>query len=412
LFSFPWLSGLRQDLHEIFVEEWNPYLGMLLLVSLAMVLMASGVFWGVFGGVKLWGDYINNFIGLGPMLGINPELDSPLTHQMSLMNINLLLGAFVAALLSMQFAIRKAPKVEYLYGAFGGSLMGVGAVLAGGCTTGGFFIPLTFSSPAGWAMWAGLLIGAFVGLKVLLWAMEHITWGTSAPTNKDPSMKRFFPYVGVVIIAFVAYWAYSWFSAGDAFKGTLALMLSVGFLIGFVMHRGRLCFARALREPFMTAEGTMTKAMIMAIAFGMLFGSVLLQKGAIDPYVAVPTAFWIGSLVGGVIFGFGMIFAGGCASGSLWRIGEGHLKLVVTLFFFAWVGSIFGGIMKKTGLTASDIDIEFMDGMVEVSQIGFQAYLPDLFGSWGWTYVVMGGLLLTWYLLVRYNESTDRFTVL
>ncbi|MDT8281616.1 MAG: YeeE/YedE thiosulfate transporter family protein [Gammaproteobacteria bacterium] len=30
----------------------------------------------------------------------------------------------------------------------------------------------------------------------------------------------------------------------------------------------------------------------------------------------------------------GMVFAGGCASGSLWRVGEGHLKLVVAVIFF------------------------------------------------------------------------------
>ena len=52
------------------------------------------------------------------------------------MNIALLLGAFTAALMSMQFAIRRAPKSEYVYGAVGGSLMGIGAKLARGCTSG------------------------------------------------------------------------------------------------------------------------------------------------------------------------------------------------------------------------------------------------------------------------------------
>ena len=37
--------------------------------------MGSGLFWGVFGGLKLWGDYLNNAIGLGPALGIKAELD-------------------------------------------------------------------------------------------------------------------------------------------------------------------------------------------------------------------------------------------------------------------------------------------------------------------------------------------------
>ena len=407
-----WLAGFREDYQRIFVDEWSPYFGMVLLVGIAMVMMASGVFWGVFGGIKLWGDYFNNLIGLGPVLGVKAKLDSPLTHQMSLMDITLLLGAFTAALLSRQFAIRKAPRLEYVWGALGGSLMGIGATLAGGCTTGGFFIPLTFGSPAGWAMWVGLLLGAFVGLKLLLWTMEHITWGTSAPVNKDPPLQRYHPLLGLAVVVGIVWWAVSWFTSGEGNYGTLALMLLAAFGIGFVMHRGRLCFARALREPFMTAEGSMTKAMILAIAIGSLFGSVLLQKGAIDPYVAVPTSFWLGSLIGGVIFGVGMIFAGGCASGSLWRVGEGHLKLVVALFFFAWVGSSFSAVMGRLGITTAQVDIDFMDGMVEFSRLGFQAFLPDLIGGWGLTYIVMFGVLLLWYALVRYNESTEKFTVL
>ncbi|MDH3947394.1 MAG: YeeE/YedE family protein, partial [Gammaproteobacteria bacterium] len=159
-----WLSGFKADYNSIFVEEWSPYFGAVVLVIIMAVLMGSGLFWGVFGGLKLWGDYLNNAIGLGPALGIKTELDSPLMHRISLMDITLLLGAFCAALLSRQFRISRPPKLEYIWGALGGTMMGLGATLAGGCTTGGFFVPLTFSSAAGWAMWLGLLVGAVIGL--------------------------------------------------------------------------------------------------------------------------------------------------------------------------------------------------------------------------------------------------------
>lgn len=407
-----WFAGFKEDYNAVFVKEWSPYLGFMLLVALVMMLMASGVFWGVFGGVKLWGDYINSWIGLGGVLGLPETLKSPLEHQMSVMNIALVLGAFTAALMSMQFAVRKAPWSEYGYGAVGGSLMGIGAVLAGGCTTGGFFIPLTFSAPAGWAMWAGLLLGAFVGLKILLWGMENITWGTKAPTNRTPKLKPWFPWFGLVVAVLMVVWAARWFALGESYKATLALMLLAGYGIGFVQHRARLCFARAIREPFMTAEGLMTKAMIVALVVGTLFGSVLLQKGAIDPYSAISTRFWIGSLSGGVIFGIGMVLAGGCASGALWRIGEGHLKLVVALFFFAWIGSIASAVLGKLGLTNAEIDLDFMDGMVEFSALGYQAWLPQMLGGWSWSYVATGALLGIWWALVRYNEDTEKFTVI
>jgi hypothetical protein len=151
--------------------------------------------------------------------------------------------------------------------------------------------------------------------------------------------------------------------------------------------------------------------MILALALGAPVGAVLLAKGVIDPYVAVPTRFWIGSLTGGLIFGIGMIFAGGCASGSLWRVGEGHLKLVAAVFFFGWGGSITMAILGKLGLSGGGYDLDFMDGMAEVSSLGYQAFMPDLLGGWGWALLISFALLLVWYLFVRYNESTNKFTV-
>jgi len=404
-------SWLKADYKSVFVDEWSPYFGATLVVIIMAVLMGSGLFWGVFGGVKLWGDYFNNLIGLGPLLGVKSELDSPLMHRISLMDITLVLGAYAAAMLSQQFRISRPPNLEYVWGALGGTLMGIGATFAGGCTTGGFFIPLTFSSPSGWMMWVGLLIGAVIGLKLLLWTMENVTWGTKAPEIKPQRFKGAFPWIGALVIAGILIWAVSWWGSDNKMEVQRAILILAGFGIGFVLHRSRFCFSRVFREPFMTGEGEMTKAMIFALALGAPVGAVLIANEAIDPYLAVPTRFWIGSLVGGLVFGIGMIFAGGCASGSLWRVGEGHLKLVAAVFFFGWSGSITSGILGKLGLTAAEYDLDFMDGMAEVSPLGFQAFMPDLLGGWGWGLLVTFALLLVWYLFVRYNESTDKFTV-
>jgi uncharacterized membrane protein YedE/YeeE len=404
-------SWIKADYKSVFIEEWSPYFGATLLVIIMAVLMGSGLFWGVFGGLKLWGDYFNNLIGLGPLLGVKSELESPLMHRISLMDITLVLGAFSAALLSQQFRISRPPNLEFIWGALGGTLMGMGAAFAGGCTTGGFFIPLTFSSPSGWVMWAGLLAGAIIGLKLLLWTMENITWGTAAPPVKPARFKGVYPWIGALVIAGILVWAVRWWGSDDTMEVQRAILVLAGFGIGFVLHRSRFCFSRVFREPFMTGEGEMTKAMILALALGAPVGAVLLAKGTIDPYLAVPTRFWIGSLVGGLVFGIGMIFAGGCASGSLWRVGEGHLKLVAAVFFFGWGGSITMGILGKLGLTNAEYDLDFMDGMAEVSPLGYQAFMPDLLGGWGWTLLVSFALLLVWYLFVRYNESTNKFTV-
>ena len=62
---------------------------------------------------------------------------------------------------------------------------------------------------------------------------------------------------------------------------------------------------------------------------------------------------------------------------------------------------------KKLNLTAID---ETNVETYEMTRVGFQAYLPEMWGSWGWTLAVGGPLLLLWYALVRYNESTEKFT--
>ncbi|MCW8955910.1 MAG: YeeE/YedE thiosulfate transporter family protein, partial [Gammaproteobacteria bacterium] len=364
-----------------------------------------------FGGIKLWGDYLNNAIGLGSLLGIKPQLEDILMHRISLLDITLVIGAFSAALLSRQFRINRPPILEYVWAIVGGILMGLGATLAGGCTTGGFFVPLTFSSYAGWGMWLGLLVGAVIGLKLLLWTMENISWGMNAPAVKPARFKQWYPWIGVLVVVLTIIWAINWWGSGDEKKAVRALLILAGFGIGFILHRSRFCFSRVFREPFMTAEGEMTKAMILAIALGAPVGAALIAKGAIDPYLAIPSRFWLGSLSGGLVFGIGMVFAGGCASGSLWRVGEGHIKLMVAVLFFAWGGSTSSALLSKAGLMTTGFDLEFMDGMAEVTPLGVQAFMPDMMGSWGGPLLLTYGLLLFWYLMVRYNESTNRFTV-
>jgi hypothetical protein len=401
-------TGLKADYETALVEPWSPYVGAILLLLAVFALMLSGEFWGVFGGIKLWGDWFNHFIGLDGMLGIHAP-DSPLTHRLSLMNITLVLGAFTAALLSRQFRFNRPPALEFVWGALGGSLMGIGAVLAGGCTVGAFFVPTLHASPSGFVMLAGLMIGAVLGLKLLMWTLEHITWGMRAPLPKplSPTTLSVYPWLGLAVIVGILWWATSWYGSADEKHASRAIIVLAGFAIGFVMHRSRFCVARAVREPFMTAEGDMTKAVILALAVGTPVASLIFQAELLDPYTAIPPRFWLGSLLGGTVFGLGMVFAGGCGTGSLWRVGEGHLKLWVAVFFFAWVGSIAHALFGKAGWTVSEMNLD----MLEESRLGIQTYFPAMFDGWGWTYLASGALLLLWYLLVRYNESSEKFTV-
>ena len=408
-----WLEGFREDYEKIFVRPWSPYFGAVLLVMVSMVLMTSGLSWGVFGGLKLWGDHFNNIIGLGTLFGIDESPDELLLHRISLMNINLVLGALAAALMSSQFGFRRPPYQEYVWGALGGMCMGIGATLAGGCTVGGFYSPLLFASPVGWAMGMGLAVGAFLGLKLLVWSMHRIPWGVSATGGSTaPFPKGLSPFFGIAILIIVLGWTLSWYQSDNKMLVSRAIIIPAGFGFGFILHRSRFCFARVFREPFMTGDGVRTKAMILAFCLGIPIASLFLQNKSVDPYLVIPATFWLGSILGGLVFGIGMVFAGGCASGALWRMGEGQLKLAVAVFFFGWSGSVFSGILKHWDVLTPQIDLDFLDGLVEFTKLGYQAYLPDLTGSWHVTYLICFGVLAGWYAWVRYNESTGRFTIL
>ncbi len=93
----------------------------------------------------------------------------------------------------------------------------------------------------------------------------------------------------------------------------------------------------------------------------------------------------------------------------MWRMGEGHLKLWVALFFFSWIGSIFSAIAKQTGLMVRETDLDLM---VDTTKVSYQAYMPEMFGGWGWVHLLSVGMLALWHMLVRYNDSTEKFTVL
>jgi len=123
----------------------------------------------------------------------------------------------------------------------------------------------------------------------------------------------------------------------------------LGLLMGFTLQKSRFCFSASFRDPIMVGSTSILKAIIIAsiittIAFALIQynaigGNTSISyeniPGQIDP-VGIHTA------IGAILFGVGMVIAGGCASGTLMRIGEGFsLQLVVLLGFI--IGTLLGG---------------------------------------------------------------------
>ncbi len=120
-----------------------------------------------------------------------------------------------------------------------------------------------------------------------------------------------------------------------------ALNWAFGLGFGFVLQRGRPCFASAFRDLFLLGHGRTMKGLLMGLAVASLgFGLVMsLQVPMSSLGILPPTAnvlpLGIHTALGGLLFGTGMVVAGGCVSGSIYRMGEGYVA--------SWVA--FGGVM-------------------------------------------------------------------
>ncbi|MGA8180728.1 MAG: YeeE/YedE thiosulfate transporter family protein [Desulfobacterales bacterium] len=378
---------------KIFDENWPMWLGGILIGLMSVITFAWARPWGVAGGLRNWGDWFFSFMGVYPQ-----KPASPLISTNSILTLGLLWGAFGSALLSRQFAIRKAPPLELGKGIGGGILMGIGSAMAGGCNVGGFFSAVSALSASGIAMMVGLLIGAYLGLKYLYWELEHLPSGSVggalvSKEKKGVDWLNIEPYLGaaVFLAAIVCTWIYS----KEAYTRVGGLLLC-GIAFGCIIQRTRFCFVRGFREPFMTGESQMSKAVAIAVIISVLGFAALKYSGVRGENVYVPQAFWFGGLVGGIIFGIGMVVAGGCGSGSVWRAGEGQIKLILAVIFFALSTSLFKAWMVSSAALNS--------------LMGYRVFMPN-FISYKWSLILVIAIMLVYYLVTAWNEETEKFVV-
>jgi uncharacterized membrane protein YedE/YeeE len=150
--------------------------------------------------------------------------------------------------------------------------------------------------------------------------------------------------------------------------------LSVVF--GAIMQRTRFCTMGSVSDIVNMGSWTRMRMWVLAIATSTIGFNLLAASGQIDAAQTIYTTsrvLWLSALVGGVLFGFGMVLASGCGSKTLVRIGEGNLKAVVVFVMIA----VFAYITLR-GITA-EVRVHFLD---KVSmQLSGPQDLPALFAQ-------------------------------
>ena len=157
----------------------------------------------------------------------------------------------------------------------------------------------------------------------------------------------------------------------------LGIFWFTGIAFGFILQRTGFCFTASLRDPALTGSTSITRAVLIAFAVTSLgfwaikYGAFLRGLPIPGQSYVVPVSF--ATAIGAFMFGIGMVIAGGCASGTLMRVGEGFTMQMLALFFFV-VGSLWGAH-------------DFGWWKLHVISNGKAVFLPDVFG-WGGAIVI------------------------
>ncbi len=388
--------------NTLFKGVWPMWVAGLLLGFLNVCLFLVKSPWGGTGSYVSWGQNIYQTLGLLE----TPGLKSVLENRYGLLGLMTVLGATCAALMGRQFCLRIATIGELFKGLLGGILMGIGATIGLGCTIGGFLTGWSALSSGAIFLTVGLMIGTIIGFRYLLWEMDHLPFMRKGKrfeflkvrNRKSPlqPILGMILFIGLLVAALVYY----------ASLPILTWFAICGLLIGVICQRSKFCVVRAFREPFLTGISEAPIGIFVALMVG-IFGFTLIKYmgiGTNSPEEAralaltgVHANFWLRGLIGGLIFGLGMVTAGGCAVGAMWRAGEGHIQL-----WFAMLGLMLAAPLSKKFLVPKVTAVIPEWGRLKI-------FMPDWVG-YGGAVLIFLLIILAWYLFVTWNERTDKFT--
>ncbi|GAB7008333.1 YeeE/YedE family protein [Halorubrum trueperi] len=111
----------------------------------------------------------------------------------------------------------------------------------------------------------------------------------------------------------------------------VGVSIAVGLSFGVLLQKARFCFVSAFRDFVAFKDTRVLKGLLAGIAVMTVFWSLQATFGYFRGFWT--PAWGLGSLFGGFVFGLGMTLAGGCASGTLYRAGQGYLQFWLVLLF-------------------------------------------------------------------------------
>jgi uncharacterized membrane protein YedE/YeeE len=143
----------------------------------------------------------------------------------------------------------------------------------------------------------------------------------------------------------------------------LWLAFAVSFVFGAIGQKTHFCTMGAVSDIVNMGDWSRMRMWLLAIGVAILGAGALHAAGLIDLGKSIyrtPNFTWLSYIVGGATFGIGMVFASGCGSKTLIRIGAGNLKslvvfLVLGLVAYMTMRGVFGvfrvNVLEKAAIT-------------------------------------------------------------
>lgn len=122
-------------------------------------------------------------------------------------------------------------------------------------------------------------------------------------------------------------------------------ILLLGLSGGWVMHRSDFCLASAFRDLFLFRSTFMLRQIALVVLVGLVLFELLrlADLAPVLPFPMMGAGSWT-HLFGGVVFGCGMVLAGGCVIGTLYKAGAGSVPslmavagIVLGSLGYAWI---------------------------------------------------------------------------
>ncbi len=160
-------------------------------------------------------------------------------------------------------------------------------------------------------------------------------------------------------------------------------------VFGAIAQHTRFCTMGAVADIVSMGDWARMRQWLLAMAVAMLGFNGMVALGwvaAADTVYAGSRVVWLSNLIGGLLFGVGMVLASGCGSKTLVRIGGGSLKSLVVFFVLA-----IAAYATLRGITAV-ARVNSVDKVLLALPVGQD--LPSLAAYWA------GGARQTWALLL------------